>query len=596
MALHQFDYVFAIGMLFAFLDAWNIGANDVANSFGTSVASRALTYPQAVGLGTIMEFLGAVLAGSRVTSTIRNDIIKVGLYESAPAGLMLVMACALVGSSTWLTIATNIGMPVSTTHSIVGAVIGAGIAASGGSSVSWGWGGFAQIVASWFIAPLISGCFGSIIYLVTKYGVLERKNALRNAMLSIPFYFAFTVGILTMSVVWKGAPNLKLDKLSTGATVGAIFGTAGVAFILYFIFFYPYFHQRLVNEDWTLQWYHIFLGPLNLRRGEIPPMPAGHRLIIDYYDKVAGNSFSGPHTKESRVVLGGDSVTKRLSSNASTEEPVLTNPQDPEMGAKNAYTTETEPLSPQITYVHVPIKRLSKETWPELKKPQNWHKLVWYIVTDGLRHDILLAQTGEGEKGKDFLSGDLKGMHARSRRYDPKVEYCFSFLQCLTACTMSWGHGSNDIANACGPLSSIYTIWSTNEVGSKSPVPVWVLAYAAAALVIGFYTFGYNLMRNLGNKFTLQSPARGFAIELGSAITTVFATRLGIPISSTQCLVGATVFVGLCNNDLRAINWRMVIWSYFGWIITVPTAGLIAGILVGLITNAPQLGVAYVPS
>ena len=113
--LHQYDYIFAIGMLFAFLDAWNIGANDVANSFATSVSSRSLTMKQAMLIATVMEFAGAVLVGSRVADTIRSKILSVSAFEQQPAILMLGMMCALVGSSTWLTVATKMGLPVSTT-------------------------------------------------------------------------------------------------------------------------------------------------------------------------------------------------------------------------------------------------------------------------------------------------------------------------------------------------------------------------------------------------------------------------------------------------------------------------------------------------
>lgn len=113
--LHQYDYIFAIGMLFAFLDAWNIGANDVANSFATSVSSRSLTMKQAMLIATVMEFGGAVLVGSRVADTIRSKILSVSAFEQQPAILMLGMMCALIGSSTWLTVATKIGLPVSTT-------------------------------------------------------------------------------------------------------------------------------------------------------------------------------------------------------------------------------------------------------------------------------------------------------------------------------------------------------------------------------------------------------------------------------------------------------------------------------------------------
>ena len=138
-----------------------------------------------------------------------------------PAGLMLTMACALFGSSIWMTIATKIGAPVSTTHSIVGGIIGAGIAANGASGVAWGWSGFAKIIASWFVSPLVAGGFAAILFLITKYTVLERKNSLRNAMLVIPLYFALTAGVLIMVIVWKGAPNLKLDNLSQGQILGA---------------------------------------------------------------------------------------------------------------------------------------------------------------------------------------------------------------------------------------------------------------------------------------------------------------------------------------------------------------------------------------
>jgi len=107
-AFPQFDYIFAFGMIFAFLDAWNIGANDVANSFATSVSSRSLTMMQAIAIATICEFGGAVFAGARVLSTIKNGIISVDDFESNPSVLMLGMACALVGSSIWLTISTKV--------------------------------------------------------------------------------------------------------------------------------------------------------------------------------------------------------------------------------------------------------------------------------------------------------------------------------------------------------------------------------------------------------------------------------------------------------------------------------------------------------
>jgi solute carrier family 20 (sodium-dependent phosphate transporter) len=112
MVLHEYDYLFAFGIIFAFLDAYNIGANDVANSFATSVSSRSLTLLQAMCIASVMEFAGAIGVGARVAETIRSKIIDPNLYRDDPAVLMLAMICAIVGSSTYLTAATKLGFPV----------------------------------------------------------------------------------------------------------------------------------------------------------------------------------------------------------------------------------------------------------------------------------------------------------------------------------------------------------------------------------------------------------------------------------------------------------------------------------------------------
>ena len=135
--LHQFDYLFAIGTIFAFLDAWNIGANDVANSWASSVSSRSLTYFQAMCGAAVLEFAGAVGVGGRVADTIRTKVVDVDSFADAPQVLMLGMTCAVIASSLYLTMATRLGMPVSTTHSILGGVLGMGVGALGGSGVIW---------------------------------------------------------------------------------------------------------------------------------------------------------------------------------------------------------------------------------------------------------------------------------------------------------------------------------------------------------------------------------------------------------------------------------------------------------------------------
>lgn len=308
----------------------------------------------------------------------------------------------------------------------------------------------------------------------------------------------------------------------------------------------------------------------------IPPMPVNHNLTIDYYE-------GRRHNEDDIGALHDEEKIEDIEVNA---EKVSSSSIDQTIHKDNSGTDCIKfNLDPPNTTLS------TKQLWKALflEGPQRWPLLLWLMFTHGITKDIINDQT----QSKGVLSGNLKQLHTRSKYYDNKIEYLFSLLQAVTAGTMSFAHGANDIANATGPLSSVYLIWTTNTTGEKSEVPVWVLCYAAAALVVGLWTFGYRIMGNLGNKLILQSPSRGFAIELGAAITTVMATQLKLPVSTTQCAVGATVFVGLCNFDVKGVNWRMVIWCYAGWIFTLPIAGLIAGLLNAFIIHSPHWGGNY---
>lgn len=124
--------------------------------------------------------------------------------------------------------------------------------------------------------------------------------------------------------------------------------------------------------------------------------------------------------------------------------------------------------------------------------------------------------------------------------------------------------------------------------GEKAAVPIWILVAGACFIVIGLATYGYNIMKVLGNKITLMSPSRGFSMELGASITVILASQYGLPVSTTMCITGSTIGVALCNGDLRSVNWRAIGWIFLGWVLTVPIAGTLAGCLMGIILNAPH--------
>ncbi|KAM3422033.1 hypothetical protein BST61_g2409 [Cercospora zeina] len=185
-------------------------------------------------------------------------------------------------------------------------------------------------------------------------------------------------------------------------------------------------------------------------------------------------------------------------------------------------------------------------------------------------------------------SGKLRDIHARAHRYDVRVEHLWTYCQVVSAMLMSIAHGSNDIANAVGPVAAVYSTYQTGAVDTESSTPIWILVIGGLLLGLGFWFFGYHIIRSLGNKITQMSPTRGFSIELGAAITVLLASRLGLPVSTTQCLTGAAVGVALMNYDLGAVNWRQVAFIFMGWVLTLPAAGLMSGLLCLMALNAPS--------
>ena len=218
-----------LACLFGFFMAWGVGANDVANAMGTSVGSRALTIKQAIIIAMVFEFLGAYLAGGSVTQTIRSGIVDSSMIT--PDQMIFGMLAALLAAATWLLVASLKGWPVSTTHSIIGAVIG--FAAVGVSVDSVKWAGVLPIVSSWIISPLLAGTISFMIFMSVHKLILDTDDPFANAKRYIPLYM-FAVGfIIALMTVTKGLKHVGLDLSdieSFGLSVlsGLIVTTIGV--------------------------------------------------------------------------------------------------------------------------------------------------------------------------------------------------------------------------------------------------------------------------------------------------------------------------------------------------------------------------------
>ncbi len=218
-----------LALAISFYMAWNIGANDVANAMGTSVGSGALTLKWAILVAALMEFAGAFLVGSHVTNTVRKGIIDPAVFTGDPNSYIYGMIAALLAAGTWLNIASYKGWPVSTTHSIVGSVLGFGIVFSGFSSIHWNT--VSKIAASWVVSPLLSGVISFSIFILLRRVIFYSKTPVESAKKITPFLVFFVVGILTLVMVFKGLKNLHLDlPLNQALILACLVGLLG-AFI-----------------------------------------------------------------------------------------------------------------------------------------------------------------------------------------------------------------------------------------------------------------------------------------------------------------------------------------------------------------------------
>ncbi len=214
---------------FGFFMAWGIGANDVANAMGTSVGSRALTIRQAILVAMIFEFAGAYLAGGEVTSTIRKGIIDASVMESSPELLVYGMMSALLAAGTWLLLASMKGWPVSTTHSIVGAIVG--FAAVGISADAVHWGKVGTIVASWVVSPLLAGTISFSLFMSVKILILDTENPFHRAKRYIPVYMWMVGFMISMVTLLKGLKHIGVEfdlglgsKFANALPVSALVG------------------------------------------------------------------------------------------------------------------------------------------------------------------------------------------------------------------------------------------------------------------------------------------------------------------------------------------------------------------------------------
>jgi PiT family inorganic phosphate transporter len=226
----EYGLIFIIlACVFGFFMAWGVGANDVANAMGTSVGSKAITIRQAIFIAIIFEFAGAFLAGGQVTATIRKGILDASTVSGSPELFIYGMLASLLAAGIWLLVATRFGWPVSTTHSIVGAIVGFAAVGIGMDAVKWG--KIGSIVSSWVVSPLLAGSIAYALFFSVQRLILGTDDPLKNAKRYVPIYIFLVGFIIALVTLYKGLKHVGLDLTTAQCYIAALL-VGGVALLI----------------------------------------------------------------------------------------------------------------------------------------------------------------------------------------------------------------------------------------------------------------------------------------------------------------------------------------------------------------------------
>lgn len=512
--------------------------------------------------------------GSSVSETIRKGISDVDCFENNPGLLMYGMTCVIIAVGSWLMFASYFEMPVSTTHSTVGGVIGMTLMSRGKRCVIWNYSkqdygtlshcgaladttvvfrqrhnqyeirqrvffyflyvskadykivvqfpwldGVAEIVVSWLLSPVASGICAAILYAVTKYGILiwqDRSYLL--AKIAFPFIVAFTAGVNTVFWVVKGTKG-RPKRFRT---------------------------SRYVREsgDGDIDSSVVLGCYVGLGAGFVAA------VMVYFIDKWIHQEHAEKTLEIVAEALPAKGVQGAIQEEAKNDTAVVT---DVELADPDEVIKPTKPK--------------------EIPTSHNYGPVGNYVVDELNRdpHSVI---------NKDDV---VQAIHQQCRRYDPKTEAFFKYVQVFTAMVDSFSHGANDVANAMGPFSAAYVAYRRGVVKKETDLKdnmTWILAIGGAGIVVGLATYGYKIMTAMGVKLAAVTPSRGYCIELGAAFVIIYGTAQGWPLSTTHCQVGATVAVGLFEGK-GGVNAKLLLRTCFGWIITLVVVGLMTALLVG---------------
>ncbi|PZC87041.1 hypothetical protein B5X24_HaOG201277 [Helicoverpa armigera] len=615
------------GFVVAFVLAFGIGANDVANSFGTSVGSKVLTLTQACILATIFEIAGAVLIGYKVSDTMRKGILDVSLYADGGEKL-LAAGClsALISGAIWLIVATALRLPVSGTHSMVGATVGFTLTAKGPIGVRWSTLG--AIVLSWFISPALSGTASALLYWFVRRFILRSPQPVKAGLTALPFFYGATVAVNVLSVVHDGPKLLAMDNIPLWLALVCSMAFGALVAVCVRAFLVPYYQRRLVAPP-----VNFSLGlsnettpantPTHSNKSSVPQRPtsllsedgkvleaiaecaemvtlsdadrtsvgvmnARNRALLATMDdcSILSRSLSPPNKSRLQLIDADPQINtlKYIDETLSCCKS-LDSAQMAGMGesydSRNGFLGDSCDTIARGEFDRLAAARATHcvdfDTPPPRldKGPEGGS--AWSIERCGATEVAISRAAGITPNSSAApLLRAVSPPPAPAPAPPPDALRLFSFLQVLTATFGAFAHGGNDVSNAIGPLVALWLLYSEGGAHSRAETPLAILIFGGVGIALGLWLWGRRVIRTVGEDLTSITPDTGFTIELGAALTVLVASKAGLPVSTTHCKVGSVVCIGYFSA--KPVDWSLFRNIIFAWVVTVPAVAAIAAL------------------
>ncbi len=478
------------------------GANDIANSVGTSYGAGALSLRQAIMFGAAAEFLGAMTLGSFVAKNIAKGIIDPSTYAAddacqGPLVFGIGMLAVLVGTGSTTLLATLYGLPISASHGAIGGLIAVGLASKG--SASLGYGPIIQTVVAWVASPLLGALTSAAMHAVIHRLVHSSRDPPAAAESLQPVFVAFTVGVAAAFIILTGPDVVKVKPASLALTLSCALGIAAGALSLL---------RRMRGGK---------------SRGGLGTPSSG----------AAAGAGGGGGTGGGGAELSAD-VEARLKLRAVGDHSDAVSP----------------PASPS--------------------PPHSDDDSSTGARTGGARRTATRGGDAPASMGPSLSEAERA------------AEAPFVPLLILSALTVAFAHGGNDVGNSIGPLADVLLVTHGGDISGPPPISLWLLALGSLGFVLGILTLGSRTILAVGGKITRLTPSRSFAVQVGTSVAVLSSTALGLAVSTSHCLVGAVIGVGVAGR-LGAgggeLNLGMLGKIVVGWLATIPLAMLVAVVL-----------------